>query len=304
MKYLDLDFHCRLLTDAAFSAYKGSMLRGALGASLRRGMCMTRRSDCDDCMLSKNCVFPRVFKPLPAGNLPAPPPFCLSPDLEEKREYAAGESFSFGLKLFSYATEYLPFFVQAFRAAGEKGVGKISPEGKFALAKVEFEGRSLYDAEEDRLEIPEPLNAPLPGINKDNDNGWGRIKVRLLSPLRHKAENRFSAKLEFIDLFHLVLRRIKALSLLDGLAYQLERDSYANLRAKAEETRIIEDNTRWKDWKRYSSRQDSMMNFGGLIGDITYEGPVAPFREFLKFAEIARIGKQTSFGLGQVKMEY
>lgn len=302
MNYLDLAFHCRLLTDATFSARKGSMLRGALGASLRRGMCMTRRSDCGACMLAKNCVFPRVFKPLPAGSLPAPPPFCLAPDADERRDYKAGETFSFGMKLFSYATEYLPFFVQAFRAAGERGVGSANPEGKFELAKVEWLGRSLYDKDADRLDIPEPQNAPLPAINKD-ENETGRITVRLLSPLRHKADNHFSAKLEFLDLFHLVLRRIKALSSLDGLAYRLDQDLYRSLRAKAEQTRIIEDNSRWKDWKRYSSRQDAIMNFGGLIGDITYEGPVSPFREFLAFAEIAHIGKQTSFGLGRVKAE-
>ena len=48
-------------TQGRFSAYKGSMLRGSLGASLRRAVCMTQKTDCCRCMLCGTCIFPRLF---------------------------------------------------------------------------------------------------------------------------------------------------------------------------------------------------------------------------------------------------
>ncbi|MDE5833090.1 MAG: CRISPR system precrRNA processing endoribonuclease RAMP protein Cas6, partial [Desulfovibrio sp.] len=245
---------------------------------------------------------PRVFKPLPRGALPGAPPFCIEPDPDDRRDYIAGERFGFGLKLFSYALEYLPFFVQAIRAAGEKGMGRFDPPGKFALDKVECEGESLYDAENDNLTIPAPrVLWPLPAVAEKFGD---KIAIRLATPLRHKSENRFSAKLEFVDLFHLVLRRLRALALLDGEDFRLERDLYERLREKAFAIRAMKDDLSWRDWTRYSSRQDAAMRFGGLMGSVEYEGDLAPFANFLRFAEIAHLGKQTSFGLGRLELIY
>ena len=106
MKILSVRFICRLKNNGLFSAYKGSMLRGALGVCLRRAVCMTQKSECFH-LLRATCVFPRLFTaasaPEGSGTAPLlPPPFCIEPAQDRQTEYAAGETFSFGLKLFSY----------------------------------------------------------------------------------------------------------------------------------------------------------------------------------------------------------
>ena len=62
---------------------------------------------------------------------------------------------------------------------------------------------------------------------------------------------------------------------------------------------ILEINTTWQDWERYSSRQDQRMKFGGFIGSVTYQGRLNPFMPFISLGEIIHIGKNTTFGLGK-----
>lgn len=81
-------------------------------------------------------------------------------------------------------------------------------------------------------------------------------------------------------------------------------NQYALLRESASEAGIAENGLYWRDWSRYSSRLNSHMKFGGLVGKITYQGRLGIFRNFLRLASIAHIGKQTSFGLGLVEFQY
>lgn len=302
IKYLEISFLCRLTTGALFSAYKGSMLRGSLGANLRKGLCMTRKKDCASCMLAQNCIFPRIFNPMPLPGIPGTPPFCLEPDMENRCQYAAGELFDFKLKLFSYSVEYLPFFVQAFRMAGEKGMGSPRQPGKFVIEKITSQRKSIYDTASDNLSIPESQHLPDHGETALSGNTG--LTLHICTPLRHKTGNHFSASLEFMELFHLILRRIKALCLADGTRWSLEPGQYEALRAAAADIHVTANNLRWHDWTRYSSRQESFMKFGGLLGKITYSGDISVFKNILQFARVAHIGKQTSFGLGRLEPEY
>lgn len=303
MQYLEVKFLCRLTTNASFSVYKGSMLRGSLGYNLRKGLCMARKQNCLDCILAQNCIFQRIFSPTPLNGINRPAPFCLEPELDEKREFASGELFSFNLKLFAYAVDYLPFYVQAFRMAGEKGMGRSQASGRFVIEDILSRGISIYDPENANLNIPLPQGLPnLDEISPCDDNG--KLLLHLRTPLRHKSNNHFTASLKFTDILHLILRRIKALRSIEGIDWSLPQKRYALLRAYADEATITDNGLYWHDWTRYSSRQGSYMKFGGLLGRITYQGKLSVFRNFLLLASIAHLGKQTSFGLGRLEFTY
>jgi len=309
MRYLSVEFLCTVRSEAHFPLYKGSMLRGALGNSLRHAVCMMQGRDCLDCMLSKTCIFPRLFTfagaPENSHAAPmVPPPFCIEPPQDGICDFAQGDTFHFGLKLFSYATDYLPYFIHAFKLAGQRGMGRGTAEGqgRLTLEDVRQEGISVYDAANERLQQHEEQDLPLPRLG--DAGAESALTLELLTPLRFKQANRLATELDFGLLLRLILRRLGSLQALEGKDFRLPPADFSALREAASRMRTAASDVRWRDWRRYSGRQNTSMQLGGLTGRIRYAGPAAAFAEYLDFAVRAHLGKQTSFGLGAVAVTF
>src|SRR5205807_2405687 len=58
----------------------------------------------------------------------------------------------------------------------------------------------------------------------------------------------------------------------------------------------------WRDWERYSARQDTKMKMGGFVGEAQYNGHVRDFVSLLKLGEVLHVGKATGFGLGKYRV--
>lgn len=145
--------------------------------------------------------------------------------------------------------------------------------------------------------MPALENLLLPALD-ENAGGTQRVRVQLVTPCRFKEGNKLSADLSFKMLFQLVVRRLHSLWALDGESVHYE--NFRDMITLAESVHTVESGLFWKDWTRYSSRQNTNMQLGGLQGSIVYEGRIEPFLPFLAMAEKLHIGKQTSFGLGEV----
>jgi CRISPR/Cas system endoribonuclease Cas6 (RAMP superfamily) len=65
----------------------------------------------------------------------------------------------------------------------------------------------------------------------------------------------------------------------------------------------VDSSLEWIDWKRYSHRQDQAMMMGGLKGAITYKGDIGEFLPLIDLCSMVHLGKQTTFGLGQIEVE-
>ncbi len=60
---------------------------------------------------------------------------------------------------------------------------------------------------------------------------------------------------------------------------------------------------RWVEWTRYSSRQRTHMQLGGLLGQLRLSGPgVAPLWPLIALGQWLHLGKNTSFGLGRYRV--
>ena len=293
------------LSTILMPAYAGSTYRGGFGHAFRKMVCTQGPIDCRDCTLKAVCPYPYIFETAPFegaqqlstyGDVPRP--FVIDP-LDTRGEYRRGESFAFRFTLIGRAIDYLPYFLVSFRELGEIGIGK--GRGRFQLTQVLTDGgESIYDSETQMVH------------NRDNALNFDEIQresaslptdtltVHLLTPTRITHEGQLTDKLPF----HLFWRRL--IGRISALAYfhcgeSLELDFKERI-AQAETLQTVQNSLRWKDWTRYSSRQNQKIQLGGLVGNVTYAGDLAAFLPFVALGAFLHVGKNATFGLGKYRV--
>jgi len=236
-----------------------------------------------------------------AANLPHP--FVIEPPATEQTEFQAGDEFEIGLVLFGKSVSFLPYFVYTFDQMGRVGLGR--GKGRFELTAV-YARDDL--ANENKIEIYDNQSQMLNGNFKtwkhtdlllqpqwDND---GQLNIKLLTPTRILNKNRLVSQIPFDLLMRNILRRI---SLLGRIHCESDWDlPYKDILSQAEQdVQLVKSNTSWYNWERYSNRQRTRMNMGGIMGNLVYEGELAPFIPLIVLGQFTHIGKNTTFGLGK-----
>jgi hypothetical protein len=291
-----------------FPPYTGSAWRGLLGHGLRRTACVIQQPTCVGCLLAQQCVYSTLFEtPAPsahaqAGYTAMPHPFVLDIDPSAPRDLAPGESFVLTVHLLGAAIAQVPFLIHALGLAGQGGFGRTG--GCFSLTAVEREltlghgdwelvyahQARVYQTRETSPLYPPP--APL------------AVRLRLVTPLRIKRDGHFlgAHDLRFHDLMRALSRRLHTLAALQGGDPHVwdARALPADPEALDWQPRWL----RWHEWTRYSSRQNTLMQFGGLIGEIDLAGPaLGACWPALWLGQWIHVGKGTAFGLGGYRVD-
>lgn len=281
--------------------YPGSAWRGAFGHALKKAVCVVRNTPCDQCLLKQACAYSYVFE--------TPPPA----DTEKMRKYTATPhpfvfrfatqpstgKFSFDMNLFGHGQRFFPYIVHAMQTAGQNGIG--GNRQPFLLKKidaVDFHGQPVTVYQEGELRNQPPLQIPpLPEMPE-------KISITFHSPVRIKQDNKnlTAAHFNFGALFGALLRRISMIRYFHTDT-PLETD-YARLAAAAKNVQFSEQNLRWYDWTRYSSRQQTEMQMGGLLGTVNLEMKgLEDFWPYLWLGQWTHVGKGTSMGMGAYTIE-
>lgn len=254
--------------------FVGSMIRGALGYSLKKVVCINPSFICKDCFASTNCLYYDFF--------------------ERKNSYHKyrldfsldSELFEFGIYLYDDAKEKLPYIISALhKLFTENGLGKdrIKPKEFFFY----INGKTVYDGKE--FKIPQKY------INSFQSDIYSPdIKLNLLSPLRIKKDNKFVGVNEFdlIDVLNSIYQRY--LKLTNQKSSKLPFEPNYKIETK---------DMHWKQLTRYSNRQKTKMNMDGLMGTITIRNIDKQSYKLLKIGEIIGAGKQTVMGLGKIEVK-
>lgn len=128
-----------------------------------------------------------------------------------------------------------------------------------------------------------------------------RLTVTFETMTRLKYQGSLNERPEFHVLVRSLLRRVSSL-LYFHHGTKLDMD-FRGFISQAEKVRLVAQHTQWVDWERYSSRQDTRMKLGGIVGTVTYEFPdpdlVALFLPWLLLGEYVHVGKGGTFGLGR-----
>jgi hypothetical protein len=280
-------------------AFTGSAWRGALGHSLKKVVCVTHLEACPPCLLYRSCPYPYIFETPPPLNSrkmrkypAAPHPFLLEPpDGPEDGIYKVG------LTLIGRGNAHLPYLIHALQRAGEHGLG--SGRAPMRLLDV-WQAEPSPSDKWTKIYEPGGMLAPLhPTIPDIPPAPPPRVELRFDTPLRLQRDERLVTPevFRFADLFGALLRRVSMLTYFHTDT-PLETD-FAGLMELARQVEVSGHTLTWRDWTRYSSRQKTEMQMGGLVGEIVIElAAGSPLWPYLWLGRWVHAGKGTSMGLG------
>ena len=276
--------------------YPGSAWRGAFGHALKKTVCVVRNTPCHQCLLKHACAYSYVFEtppPINAGKMrkytATPHPFVFRFAAEP-----SVEGFSFDLNLFGHGQRFFPYIIHAMHAAGQDGVGgHRQPFSLTRIDAVDFQGQHTTVYQEAELRNQPPAQMPLvPAMP-------GQIEITFQSPVRIKQEdkNLTGSHFSFGALFSALLRRISMISYFHTDT-PLETN-FAELTNAARTINFNSQDLHWYDWTRYSSRQHTEMQMGGLLGTISLNMKgLDDFWPYLWLGQWTHVGKGTSMGMG------
>lgn len=283
----------------------GSAVRGTFGHSLKRLVCVDLNLECPSCPYRRTCNYIQIFEPNnPATNKDVPTGFVFETGFRSSKTIEAGGALRVGFTLFGAARRFLPYFVHLLREAGKRGMG--ADRVRFRLVEISARREHgpplvLYEDGDEELTPVEAsrvlLNGKAPRIPAGGEPGQARCRIRFETPCRLVADGRLVRNPAFREIARGLFRRLSTLAHYYG-DEDLQID-YAAWLKLAERVRAAENRLRWFDWRRYSNRQETQMTLGGFTGEMVFEGPVRPFLPFLRACEVAHLGKNAGFGLGQ-----
>ncbi|RDH93561.1 MAG: hypothetical protein DIZ77_02515 [endosymbiont of Seepiophila jonesi] len=296
-------FHAR--DPIQFPAFPGSAVRGIFGHGLKRSVCVTRLNDCNECEIRSHCVYSYLFETpvMVEKGRNAPHPLVLDVHQLVQR-YESGEAFSVEATLVGKANRNLPYLIQAWQRAGQRGLGRENARFSLKQADVlDFQSRSwqqLFPAEGGAIELPEPFDFE----TGSEGASPATARVSLVTPYRGKRNGHLVTPESFnIQGFMVsLIRRISRLQELHDPDYA--RVDLAPLIHATSELSIIDSDLKWKDWTRHSSRQRAYMNMGGVVGTFTVSGEgLRLLWPGLQLGQWTHAGKNTLLGLGEYQIQ-
>ena len=291
LKYLKVSYFITFEENPEWGKPPAFVIRSVLGLSLRKLTCTLKlKEQCRDCILFDSCIYSVFFESnikkdfiSLQGRDKAVHPFVI--DIILLKEPKAEIQITFIGK----ATNYIPYINIALENSGKLGVGR--KRTKFVINSILSNGKYFF---KNTREIANNCNT---WTLTENTKKTPR-KIILETPCRIKEQGKYISTIDLNSLLKNMVRRIKALSEIFG-------DGAYSIDLKNETFDSQPVNQRWIDKVYYSSRQHTTMKIGGVIGEIIIKEKL-PLEviNIICAMELFHVGKNISFGLGKIKVEY
>ena len=285
--------------------YLGSAWRGAFGRMLKKTVCVTHQPICDSCALLYSCPYPLLFENRTPPNSEklklyprTPVPFVLEP---EYREFDCSTStLNLGILLVGKANDYLPYVVHSLERVAQHGLTKR----RIKLELQDVQAEHVKAGEWYEIYTPGNSLFPVPSSYPNPPSTPAAIRVNLISPLRLKFKEHLVGPAEFnFRIFATsLIRRMSLLSYFFGNSPF--ETNFSELFRCAETIEIHNQNLKWREWTRHSSRQNTHLQMGGLVGTFDLSSQeLEPFWPSMWLGQWTHIGKGCTMGLGRYVVE-
>jgi len=247
----------------------GSSIRGVLGVALKKVVCINPSFNCKECFAKDNCVYYDFYESDFAK-------FRLKINLSSKLE--------FKIILFEETIKEAPFIISGIYKAFRE-IGLTKQRIKIDNFIILYNNQLVFDKEFKKFENT-PLNFEIREIKKD-------FTLKINTPIRIKENNKF------------VRDDIKLETIIRSINHRFNKLKNSEIK-KLDFTPKYEEvykNLYFKDLIRYSNRQKTKMKLGGILGEIIYKNVDEESFKLLKLGELIGVGKQVTFGLGDIRIE-
>lgn len=285
----------RLPRGARLGVFKGSLLRGLLGASIKRIACLGSDAPCPACQFAEACIYHRLFEAKQrdsSATLQHQYVICCE---DTKAGFSEGDTLVFSVALLADAAGYAAYFIKAILDARACGLTRrrfpFEVEFISTIDGVPVYSHGLLATEglTGMLRL-EPAKAAVP-----------RVTIRFRTPFRTKRDSHLLRAFDPHAFARALFDRAVAVGLLDqGAVVSWRRACFDALLGGLA---VENDATQWVDQHRYSNRQRTSMVLGGIQGDVVLSGTaVSQLLPLLRMAEVTHVGKATTFGLGAISV--
>lgn len=317
-----LEITIEATTPLALDPYCGSALRGAFFRALWERFCANHEAEtCYACPLNSACPVATLIAPLrdeaPRGR-DIPRPYIITPLYTGKERYDPEEVYRFGLSLIGDASKFYPYVLRALLEMEQHTLGHPLKElkgrrGSFRLRKVEAVHPFILQRTclwQQGAKYPEKLQGGVTVEDvRERASQLSRetLSIHFLSPTRLIAGEHVLRKPDFTALVLRMAERLEQIQQTYGQCDASEpqggREWYLTLKTQASQVELVKDETRWVDVRSYSNRQHQHIAIGGLLGMVSFVGPLADFHELLIWGELLRVGKNIVKGAGFYQIE-
>jgi hypothetical protein len=261
-------------------------------------------------MLYRCCAYPYIFETPPAPDAKkmrlytaAPHPFVFELALDAHKA-TSENTLDIGFSLFGRGNQYLPYVLHALEKAGTEGLGgRHRQRSQLVLDKLQ-QTNNHNGSQWHTIYQPGQTLSAMPAGSPDIPDMPERIIMHFITPLRLNRDkhNITPEQFQFSDIFINLMRRISMLSYFHTDA-ALEAD-FSTLANHARTIEFSDKQLGWHDWSRYSSRQKTAIQMGGLTGtaELDMHG-LNVFWPYLWLGQWTHAGKGTSMGLGHYRIE-
>jgi hypothetical protein len=192
------------------------------------------------------------------------------------------------------AARHLPSVIHAVSEAARRGIGK---------ARQSLALETVVDLEGSEIWRPGSNLAPIEPHAPEPKRCWrDPVHVTLISPLRlvRRGDPISPEALDGPTLGFAAVRRVGLLA--SGFCGGPEMDFKA-LKAEAGKVAIVDRALAWADRRRFSTRQDRLITYGGLTGRLTLDLSKTPgVAACMEICQIVHIGKGATLGYGQIAL--
>lgn len=282
LEYLPLLIQLECCERAQLPAYLGSTLHGVVGWALS----------------SNSKVYSYLFENRKFGGAKQDivNPYIIEPP-SHKSVYLEGDLLTFKLILLGDAVHYAEAVVKTLASTKSFGLG--ANKKAFSLSSIKHGARytSIWEAGQLHLNsicAEKLFELPL------GEYSW--CSIQLLTPLRIRRGGELLLTIDFVTIIRSITRRIEMLTERYGGYIDTECiasiiDRSASIIGRSADMHIAQIN-------RYSNRRAEKMDMSGLLGVMSYEGELKEFTPWLQAAQKLHIGRNTTFGYGQVQIVY